>query len=128
MDGQENPLAIISTAKLFEVQKFCSVTNHMWDGFWFLGNRRAWERLPEDVRTVVARNLNAAATLQRADVEKLNATLRTDLTARGMVFNDTQAGPFREALRKAGFYAEWQKKFGEEAWAILQRATSGDLG
>ncbi|WP_435336195.1 TRAP transporter substrate-binding protein, partial [Klebsiella pneumoniae] len=46
VDGQENPLAIISTAKLYEVQKYCSLTNHMWDGFWFLANRRAWERLP----------------------------------------------------------------------------------
>jgi tripartite ATP-independent transporter DctP family solute receptor len=50
VDGQENPLAIISTAKLFEVQKHVSMTNHMWDGFWFLANRRAWERLPEDLR------------------------------------------------------------------------------
>ena len=50
VEGQENPLAIISTAKLYEVQKFCSLTNHMWDGFWFLANRRAWEKLPEDVR------------------------------------------------------------------------------
>ena len=50
VDGQENPLAIISTAKLFEVQKYLSMTNHMWDGFWFLANRRAWERLPEDLR------------------------------------------------------------------------------
>ena len=46
VEGQENPLAIISTAKLYEVQKFCSLTNHMWDGFWFLANRRAWEKLP----------------------------------------------------------------------------------
>jgi TRAP-type C4-dicarboxylate transport system substrate-binding protein len=61
VDGQENPLAIISTAKLFEVQKFCSMTNHMWDGFWFLANRRAWERLPEDLRAIVAKHLNAAA-------------------------------------------------------------------
>jgi tripartite ATP-independent transporter DctP family solute receptor len=36
VEGQENPLAIISTAKLYEVQKYCSLTNHMWDGFWFL--------------------------------------------------------------------------------------------
>ena len=43
VEGQENPLAIISTAKLYEVQKYCSLTNHMWDGFWFLANRRAWE-------------------------------------------------------------------------------------
>uniref|UniRef100_UPI003B3B8A1F TRAP transporter substrate-binding protein n=1 Tax=Bosea sp. (in: a-proteobacteria) TaxID=1871050 RepID=UPI003B3B8A1F len=61
VDGQENPMAIISTAKLFEVQKYLSITNHMWDGFWFLGNRRAWERLPEDLRAIVAKHLNAAA-------------------------------------------------------------------
>ena len=47
VDGQENPLAIISTAKLYEVQKYCSLTNHMWDGFWFLANQRAWEALPD---------------------------------------------------------------------------------
>ena len=38
VDGQENPLAIVDTAKLYEVQKYLSVTNHMWDGFWFLAN------------------------------------------------------------------------------------------
>ena len=37
-------------AKLYEVQKFCSLTNHMWDGFWFLANRRAWEGLPADLQ------------------------------------------------------------------------------
>src|SRR5665213_2275939 len=42
VDGQENPLAIIATAKLYEVQKYCSLTNHMWDGFWFLANGKAW--------------------------------------------------------------------------------------
>jgi len=30
VEGQENPLAIIATAKLYEVQKYCSLTNHMW--------------------------------------------------------------------------------------------------
>ena len=33
VDGQENPFAIIETARLFEVQKYLSVTNHMWSGF-----------------------------------------------------------------------------------------------
>ena len=127
VDGQENPLAIISTAKLFEVQKYCSVTNHMWDGFWFLANRRAWDRLPEDLRVVVARNLDAAAVLERADVAKLNAGLQADLAAKGMIFNETQAAPFREVLRKAGFYAEWKKKYGDEAWAILEKAVGGTL-
>lgn len=127
VDGQENPLAIISTAKLFEVQKYCSVTNHMWDGFWFLANRRAWERLPEDLRAIVARNLNAAAVSERADVAKLNAGLKDELVSKGMVFNEPEAAPFREALRKAGFYAEWKKKYGDEAWAILEKSVGGSL-
>src|SRR3954469_15573946 len=61
VDAQENPLAIISLFKLNEVQKFCSLTNHMWDGFWFLANRRAWERLPAPIRDIAAKHLNAAA-------------------------------------------------------------------
>ncbi|KAB0269450.1 TRAP transporter substrate-binding protein [Microvirga brassicacearum] len=127
VDGQENPLAIISTAKLFEVQKYCSMTNHMWDGFWFLANRRAWERLPEDLRAIVARNLNEAGVAERADVAKLNAGLKDELVAKGMIFNEPQAAPFREALRKAGFYADWKKKYGDEAWAILEKAVGSSL-
>ncbi|HEX2555656.1 MAG TPA: TRAP transporter substrate-binding protein [Microvirga sp.] len=127
VDGQENPLAIISTAKLYEVQKFCSMTNHMWDGFWFLANRRAWERLPEDLRAIVAKNLNAAAVAEREDVEKLNATLKQQLAASGMTINEPDTAPFREALRKAGFYAEWKKKYGDEAWAILEKAVGASL-
>jgi TRAP-type transport system periplasmic protein len=122
VDGQENPLAIISTAKLNEVQKYCSLTNHMWDGFWFLANRRAWERLPEDVRAIVAKHVNAAGVKEREDVAKLNGNLQQELAAKGMVFNQPDPGPFRDKLRKAGFYSEWKGKYGDEAWALLERA------
>src|ERR1700689_5372297 len=122
VDGQENPLAIISTAKLYEVQKYCSLTNHMWDGFWFLANRAAWERLPDDVRAIVAKNVNAAGLKERDDVAKLNANLQQDLAAKGLVFNRSDPAPFREKLRSAGFYTEWKKKYGADAWAILEKA------
>ncbi|HEY2529358.1 MAG TPA: TRAP transporter substrate-binding protein [Xanthobacteraceae bacterium] len=122
VDGQENPLAIISTAKLYEVQKYCSLTNHMWDGFWFLANRAAWERLPEDIRTIVAKHVNAAGMKEREDVAKLNATLQQDLTGKGLLFNQPDAAPFRDKLRSAGFYTEWKRKYGEEAWAILEKS------
>jgi TRAP-type transport system periplasmic protein len=122
VDGEENPLAIISTAKLYEVQKYCSLTNHMWDGFWFLANRRAWESLPDDVRGIVAKNVNAAAMKERDDVEKLNATLQQELAAKGLAFNKPDAAPFRDKLRSAGFYTEWKGKYGDEAWAILEKS------
>jgi TRAP-type transport system periplasmic protein len=122
VEGQENPLAIIATAKLYEVQKFCSLTNHMWDGFWFLANRRAWERLPEDMRAVVARHINAAAEKEREDVARLNANLQQDLATKGLVFNQPDPGLFRDKLRQAGFYVEWKRNYGDEAWAILEQA------
>jgi len=122
VDGQENPLAIISTAKLYEVQKYCSLTNHMWDGFWFLANRVAWERLPDNIRSIVARNVNDAGIKERDDVAKLNATLQQDLAAKGLVFNKPDPAPFRDKLRSAGFYTEWKGKYGDEAWAILEKS------
>ena len=122
VEGQENPLAIISTAKLYEVQKYCSLTNHMWDGFWFLMNGKAWKALPDDIKTIVAKNVNDAAVKERADTEKLNAGLKDDLTKKGLVFNQPDPGPFRDKLRSAGFYSEWKGKYGEQAWSLLEKA------
>ena len=64
---------------------------------------------------------------QRADVAAMNATLQKSLTEKGMVFNTTKADSFRNRLRQAGFYTEWKAKFGDEAWALLERY-SGKLG
>jgi TRAP-type C4-dicarboxylate transport system substrate-binding protein len=75
----------------------------------------------------VAKHLNEAAVSERADVAKLNASVKDDLVSKGMAFNDPEAGPFREALRKAGFYAEWKKKYGDEAWAILEKSVGSSL-
>ena len=70
----------------------------MWDGFWFLANRRAWAALPADVQAIVAKHINAAAVNERADVAKLNAGLQQDLAAKGLVFNQPATAPFRDKL------------------------------
>ncbi len=127
VDAQENPLAVISTAKLFEVQNFCSMTNHMWDGFWFLGNRQNFEALPADIRAIVEKNINAAGMAERADVAALNGSIQQELLAKGMKFNAVDTAAFRDKLKSAGFYAEWKGKYGAEAWAILEDAV-GSLG
>lgn len=128
VDGQENPLAILSTFKLFEVQKFCSMTNHMWDGVWVVANEGAWGALPDDVRKIVDRNLTQQAVLQREDIAKSNGSLREELTQLGMIFNEPQVEPFRAKLSEAGFYKEWKGRFGDEAWATLEEAVGASLG
>ncbi|HZE55648.1 MAG TPA: TRAP transporter substrate-binding protein [Bradyrhizobium sp.] len=121
VEGQENPLALISTAKLYEVQKYCSLTNHMWDGFWFLANRRAWERLPADVREIAARNIDAAGLEQRDMLSEQAKTVRAKLEGFGMVFNTPDSNAFRDMLKGSGFYADWKTKFGPSAWGLLEK-------
>ncbi len=122
VDAQENPLAIIDTGKLYEVQKYCSLTNHMWDGFWLLANPRSWAKLPTDLQEIAARELNQAGLDERRDVAALNAGLQAKLTAGGLVFNKVNPAPFQAALRGAGFYKTWRDKYGEVAWGILEKS------
>jgi len=121
VDGQENPLPIIATTRLYEVQKSCSLTGHVWDGYWILGNKRAFERLPKDVQEIVTREFDRSATDQRADIAKLSESLRIDLTTKGLQFIDVDRATFRQALAKTSFYADWKAKFGDEAWAQLEK-------
>ena len=121
VDGQENPLALIDAAKFYEVQKFCSLTGHMWEGFWMVANRRNFEQLPQDLRATVLRLINEGAVKQRADMATLNATLETQLKEKGLIFNTVDKKPFQAALKTAGFYVEWRGKFGEDAWKVLER-------
>ena len=125
VEGQENPLSNIFTQKTYEVQKYCSLTNHMWSGYWVLMNGRAWKGVPNDIQQIVARHINQSALEQRSDVEKMNVALEKTLTDKGLTFNRPQLKPFQEALVKAGFYVEWRKKFGDEAWSVLTKYAHG---
>lgn len=121
VDAQENALGIVSIAKLWEVQKYCSETNHVWDGIWFLANGRAWQSMPADLQALCAKNFNEQALAQRATNRKLNESLEAELQSKGLAFNKPDLPSFTAALRKAGFYQEWKQKYGNDAWAILEK-------
>ena len=121
VEGQENPLAIIDIAKLYEVQKFVSMTGHMWDGQWVLANGKRWAGLPADVQALITKHVTDAVLKQRDDIRRLNNGLEAQLKAKGMTFNYPDVKSFRDALSKAGFYKEWRGKFGDEAMAKLEK-------
>jgi tripartite ATP-independent transporter DctP family solute receptor len=126
VEGQENPLPIIATAKLYEVQKYISLTSHVWDGYWILGNTAAWNRLPPDIRAIAQREFTKSGMDQRADIAKLSQSLRNDLKAKGITFVDVDREAFRGALAKTSFYGDWKSKYGAEAWGLLEK-TAGKL-
>ena len=123
VEGQENPLPLIESAKLYEVQKYCSMTSHMWDGQWVLANQKRWGALPPDLQALVAKHFKKAAQVQRDDIRRLNNVLEAQLKSKGMAFNYPDAKPFKEVLAKAGFYQEWKTKYGPEAMGKLEKYT-----
>lgn len=127
IDGQENSLAAIEFAKLYEVQKYVALTNHIWDPFWLLGNPQAMARLPDDLQEIVRREFDRAAVEQRADVVRQETALHSSLAEKGLVLVDVDKAPFRAALDKAGFYKSWKPKFAPDLWAALE-AVTGPLG
>jgi len=81
---------------------------------------------PADLKAIIGNAINDAGLKQREDIRKLNETLEADLKAKGMQFNRPAADSFRAALRDSGFYADWKKRFGDEAWGLLE-ASVGKL-
>ena len=116
--AQENPLAVLEGFKLYELVKYVSMTNHMWSGFNLMAHLATWQRLPDDIRSVIERNVIVHVRQQREDQSALNASLRQDLARRGLIFNEVDQAAFRARL--AGVYAAWRERLGARCWSLLE--------
>jgi tripartite ATP-independent transporter DctP family solute receptor len=125
--AQENPLPLIDASKFYEVQKYVSMTNHQWDGFWIVANQAAWEKIPDSQKPIVQKHLREAALAQREDIAKLNQVLIEKLKGLGMTVIEPDRAAFRSALAATSFYADWKQRFGAPAWETLEKY-SGKLG
>jgi tripartite ATP-independent transporter DctP family solute receptor len=117
-DAQDNPLNVAELLKLYEVQKYISLTNHIWSGFNLIANLKMWQGLPAEVQRIIERNAEKYVKLQRDDTDKMNHDLPPRLTQRGMVINQPDAASFRARL--GGYYARWKDTIGSKAWALLE--------
>jgi tripartite ATP-independent transporter DctP family solute receptor len=118
VDGQTDPYQIIVLLKLYEVQKFLSITNHWWSGFTLNANLQKWDALPRDIREIVSGHAETAAIAQREDVARINAGALETLRGKGMIVNETDTSGFRRQL--GAFYARWRAVYGERAWTLLE--------
>ncbi|GAC1432043.1 MAG: TRAP transporter substrate-binding protein [Candidatus Velthaea sp.] len=125
VDAQENPFTILETYRLFEVQKYISVTNHMWSNFWVVANADAYKNLPPDLQTILRNAVNQMALLNRREMELSNNSLADKLTRLGMKINIVETAPFRARLKD--FYAKYKGEYGSAAWDLLESSV-GRLG
>src|ERR1700733_6779063 len=87
VDGQENPLILIDTAKLYEVQKYCSMTNHVWAGIHYSLGNPYWAQLPPDLQQLSEKHFNEAAMTEREDWQVMDKTEIDKMTKAGLVFS-----------------------------------------
>src|SRR5499427_724677 len=117
-DGQSDPLGVVLSLRLYEVQTYLSLTAHWWSGFTLLANDTAWRALPPEIREVIDRNAKKFALLQREDVEQVNASGAEELARRGMTVNVADIDSFRARL--APFYVRWRERAGPATWRLLE--------
>lgn len=100
VDGQENPLMNIHASKLYEVNKFISLTGHKYEMTPFLMSKRTWDRLSEADRKVVMDAAREATALQRKMSQDADNSLIADLRGRGVQINTADKAAFEKATDK----------------------------
>jgi len=102
VDGTENPISNFYTQKMFEVQKYMTITDHGYLGYAVIVNKKFWDELPADIRTQLDVAMkeatdyanNMAKSSNDKDLESVKAGGKTEVT----VLTKEQRAAFKTAL------------------------------
>ncbi len=98
-DAQENPIPVIYNNKLFEVQDYLSVTNHIYSGMCFAIAESTWNKLTEEQQKIVAEAALASGKADREMNRQQTEDLVANLEEEGMKINYPDLAPFSEAAQ-----------------------------
>lgn len=121
IDGQENPLSVIVSAKLADVQKYLTLSSHVYAPALLIVSPRFWNKLSDEDKAIFLDGAKAGAAAMRAFVDDVDAKGVATLKAAGMQVNtiDDKA-PFQKALAPA--YKEYEGKFGKSLLDSIAQA------
>jgi tripartite ATP-independent transporter DctP family solute receptor len=113
VDGQENPLSVITSAKLDQVQKYMTLTGHVYSPALILMNKAKWDALPPADKQAFMEAAKEAVKANRARIDDDEKRAVADLRAKGMnVVDNVDKARFQATL--APVYADFSKRFGQE--------------
>jgi len=112
VDGQENPLSVIMSAKFDQVQKHLSLTGHVYSPGIFVMNKAAFDKLAAADKQAFMDAAKEGVKLNRARVDADDATGVTELRAKGMTVNEN-VDKAKFVAMLAPVNAEFEKQFGK---------------
>jgi tripartite ATP-independent transporter DctP family solute receptor len=99
IDGQENPLWVIEVYKLFEVQKYMTMTRHVYSGHIDVASLKWWKGLDADLQDKIQKAIYEASVFQRKDNRAKDAARLQMLKDKGMQIEENpDVGSFREKV------------------------------
>ena len=117
LDAQENPIPIIYTFKLNEVQKYLSLTAHVYSPAPVLLSGKTWEKLPPEIQKIMLDTAREVAKYERDMIREQEQKTLGELRVRGMtVIENPNRAAFREAMRP--IFERFQNQFGKD---LVQR-------
>ena len=123
VDGQENPFNTILSSKFFEVQKYLSVTNHVYSPWIVLVSKKWWDTLSKDEQKVLMDAARASREFERKDTREEAGRALADLKGKGMQINElspAEAGRMRDKLTQVN--AGIAVNVGMDLWNETQAA------
>jgi tripartite ATP-independent transporter DctP family solute receptor len=112
IDGQENPLVTIYTSRLYEVQKYVSLTHHVWDPFALMISTAIWNNLSPEQQFAMKEASKATVEYQRELCIKADEEMAAKLREKGMTVTEINYNEFIEKLKP--MYDEVIPKFGKD--------------
>jgi len=113
VDGQENPLSVISAGKLGQVQKHVSLTGHVYSPALILMSKARWDKLSAADKQAFLDSAKEAVKANRARIDEDEKRVIGELKGQGVtVVENVDKAKFQAAL--APTFAEFGKKFGQE--------------
>ncbi len=123
VDGQENPYNTILSSKFFEVQKFLTVSNHVYSPWIVLVSKKYWDQLSKDEQKIMTDAAYKSRDFERTDTRAEAAKALADLKAKGMQVNELSAAEvarMRDKLVKVN--ASIATNIGNDLWQETQAA------
>ena len=99
IDGQENPYAQIASAKFQEVQKYLSITGHVYTPAYILTSKKAWDKWPDDVKATLTDCANATQDFTYQKAAELETELLQVIKDAGVEVNEADKDAFIEASK-----------------------------
>jgi len=115
IDGQENPFASIETSKFYEVQKFASTTQHVYNPLVTIFSKRIWDQLSPEERKIVQDAANEAGAFERQVSREMNEKSKENLKSKGMTVTEITPEERARMREKVSAVTEkFTKQFGED--------------